>query len=49
MTPNLTDAALYAGDPYPSYRWLRANAPLYWDDASHLWVLSRYADVLDVS
>jgi cytochrome P450 family 142 subfamily A polypeptide 1 len=49
MTPNLTDASLYAGDPHPTYRWLRANAPVYWDDASKLWVLSRYQDVFDVS
>ena len=45
MQPNLTDARLYAGDPYPTYRWLRANAPVYWDAASNAWALSRHADV----
>jgi cytochrome P450 family 142 subfamily A polypeptide 1 len=49
MTPNMTDSRLYAGDPHPTYRWLRANAPVYWDEASKLWVLSRYQDVFDVS
>ena len=49
MTPNLTDAALYAGDPFPTYRWLRANAPVYWDAASNLWVFSRYDDVVHIS
>jgi cytochrome P450 family 142 subfamily A polypeptide 1 len=49
MTPNLTNAALYADDPYPTYRWLRANAPVYWDETSVLWVLSRYDDVFNVS
>jgi len=49
MTPNLTDATLYMGDPHPTYRWLRANAPVYWDAASNLWVLSRYEDVLQAS
>jgi cytochrome P450 family 142 subfamily A polypeptide 1 len=49
MTPNMTDAKLYAGDPHPTYRWLRANAPVYRDEASDLWVLSRHADVFDVS
>jgi cytochrome P450 family 142 subfamily A polypeptide 1 len=49
MQPNLTDAALYAGDPFPTYRWLRENAPVYWDDASRLWVCSRYDDVVHVS
>ena len=45
-TPTLTDATLYAGDPYPTYAWLRANAPVYWDAASNLWVCSRYDDVV---
>src|SRR5262245_3326352 len=49
MRPNLTDAALYAGDPFPTYRWLRENAPVYWDDASRLWVCSRHEDVVHVS
>ncbi|HZR84459.1 MAG TPA: cytochrome P450 [Candidatus Binatia bacterium] len=49
MRPNLTDASLYAGDPHPTYRWLRANAPVYRDEASDLWVLSRYEDVFQVS
>ena len=49
MTPNMTDSTLYQGDPHPTYRWLRANAPLYWDAASNLWVLSKYEDVFAVS
>jgi cytochrome P450 family 142 subfamily A polypeptide 1 len=49
MRPNLTDATLYAGDPHPTYRWLRANAPVYRDESSCLWVLSRYDDVFQVS
>jgi cytochrome P450 family 142 subfamily A polypeptide 1 len=47
--PTLTDAALYAGDPYPTYAWLRANAPVYWDAVSSLWVCSRYDDVVRIS
>jgi cytochrome P450 family 142 subfamily A polypeptide 1 len=49
VQPRLTDASLYAGDPYPVYRWLRENAPVYWDEASRLWVLSRHEDVVHVS
>jgi cytochrome P450 family 142 subfamily A polypeptide 1 len=30
-------------------RWLRENAPVYWDEKNELWVLSRYAEVLHVS
>jgi hypothetical protein len=33
-------------DPYPTYRWLRDNAPLYRNDAMNFWALSRYRDVL---
>jgi cytochrome P450 family 142 subfamily A polypeptide 1 len=47
--PRLTDATLYAGDPYPTYRWLREHAPVYRDEASALWVCSRYDDVVRIS
>jgi cytochrome P450 len=33
-------------DPYPWYRWLLREAPVYHDEANALWVLSRYDDVL---
>jgi cytochrome P450 family 142 subfamily A polypeptide 1 len=49
MTPNMTDCRLYQGDPHPTYRWLRANAPVYRDEASNLWVLSKYEDVFAAS
>lgn len=32
-------------DPYPVYRDLRDNAPVFWSSAANSWVLSRYADV----
>ena len=42
------DAGLY-DDPWETYRWLRANAPLYRDELNDLWVVSRYRDVFDIS
>jgi cytochrome P450 len=33
-------------DPYPTYQWLRADAPLYRNDELGFWALSRHADVL---
>jgi len=36
-------------DPHPVYAWLRAERPIYWDEANGLWVLSRHADVGYVS
>ena len=32
-------------DPYPFYRWLRDEQPVYFDDEHGFWLLSRYADV----
>jgi cytochrome P450 len=31
-------------DPYPGYRWLRANAPVYYDPTSRFWLLTRHPD-----
>ena len=45
---DLLDGALYAGDPEPTYAWLRANAPVYWDATNRLWGVSRYADIVAV-
>jgi cytochrome P450 len=32
-------------DPYPTYAWMRANAPLYRNEQRDFWALTRYADV----
>jgi len=45
---NLLDGAFYAGDPYPTYRRLREEAPVYWDAAQRIWGISRYHDVVEV-
>jgi cytochrome P450 len=36
-------------DPYPTYRWLRDNAPCYRNEELGFFALSRYADVLEAS
>jgi cytochrome P450 len=33
-------------DPYPTYAWLRENAPLYHNEEYGFWALSRHADLL---
>ncbi|MCU0270755.1 MAG: cytochrome P450 [Acidimicrobiales bacterium] len=33
-------------DPYPSYAWLRSEAPVYHVEEHDIWVLSRYEDIL---
>lgn len=45
---DLLDGDLYAGDPDPTYAWLRRHAPLYRDETNRLWGVSRYHDVVAV-
>ena len=44
---NVLDPEFYV-DPWESYRWLRDEAPVYWDPVQRLWAISRYDDVLEV-
>jgi cytochrome P450 len=49
--PDLFDPDFYFGDPIPAYRWLRAEAPVYWNPIEPdggIWVASRHADVCEV-
>ncbi|MCV7257550.1 cytochrome P450 [Mycobacterium shimoidei] len=39
----------YAGDPYPSYRQLRATNPVCWNDVTKFWALLKYEDIRFVS
>ena len=45
----LTDGIFYGADPHPHLRWMRENAPVYWDAAGEVWGIARYEDVLAVS
>jgi cytochrome P450 family 142 subfamily A polypeptide 1 len=45
---NILDPYLYATDPGPAYKWLRDEAPVYWDPVNGIWVISRYRDVLAI-
>src|SRR5262249_43876298 len=44
-TYQLTDPA-FLEDPYPVYRRMRQQGPVYWSEALGHWVLTRYDDVL---
>ena len=48
MEINVIDPRFYGGDPYPAYAWLRERAPVYWDDTTGLWGVTRHADVMAV-
>jgi len=46
MRPNLLDRNFYAGDPYPTFAWLRANEPVYRDPETGLWALLLHEDIV---
>jgi len=46
---DLLDGDFYAGDPYPTYVWLRENAPVYRDEVNELWGVSRHVDIVHAS
>src|SRR5437588_11979938 len=35
-------------NPYPLFRRMRSEDPVHWDPFLHAWVVTRYADVLEV-
>jgi cytochrome P450 family 142 subfamily A polypeptide 1 len=45
---DILDPRLY-DDPWEAYRWLRNNAPIWWDDRNQLYVVSRHEDVSHIS
>jgi cytochrome P450 family 142 subfamily A polypeptide 1 len=44
---NLLDPEFYI-DPWEAYRWLRDEAPAFWDPVQQLWGISRYDDVIAI-
>jgi cytochrome P450 family 142 subfamily A polypeptide 1 len=49
MEIDILDAKTWADGVWERLRWLRENAPVYWDQKNELWVLSRYREVEYVS
>ena len=46
---DLVDGDFYADDPHRWWTWMRANAPVYFDEANGVWGVTRHADVRAVS
>lgn len=44
----LLDGAFYAGDPYPTYAWLREHSPVHWDASHGIWGISRFDDIVEI-
>jgi cholest-4-en-3-one 26-monooxygenase len=45
----LCDGRFYAGDPAPLFAWMRANAPVYWDETANVWGIATHALVKEAS
>jgi cholest-4-en-3-one 26-monooxygenase len=43
-TINVLDPQFYV-DPWSAYRWLRDEAPVFWDPVQKIWAISRYDDI----
>lgn len=39
---DLLAGRFYAEDPYPAFAWMRANAPLYYDEPNDVWGVASY-------
>jgi cytochrome P450 len=37
-----------ARDPYPAFAWLRDHEPVHWSESLGAWVVTRYADALEI-
>ncbi len=45
----LVDGHFWARDPHDELTWMRAHAPVFWDEAGGVWGIARYEDVLAIS
>ncbi len=46
---NLMSGAFFGQEPFDAFAWMRANAPLYYDQRNDLWAASTYAAVKHIS
>ena len=49
LTGPLTDPTFFAGDPFPRYAQLRAEAPVAWNAERGFWAVSGHGDVVAIS
>ncbi len=43
------DGHFYTEDPLSHYRWMRENAPVYWDEGANVWGVALHEDVMHIS
>jgi cytochrome P450 family 142 subfamily A polypeptide 1 len=49
MPIDLLDGDFYARDPHAAFRWMRARAPVFWDERNRIWGVARHAHVQEVA
>ena len=45
----LLDGYWYTDDPHRHFAWMRAHAPVYWDEGGQVWGIGSYEELLRVS
>jgi cytochrome P450 family 142 subfamily A polypeptide 1 len=45
----LTDGYFYATDPHAAFTWMRAHAPVYWDQVGEVWGIALHDDLMAAS
>ena len=43
---DLLAGEFYSGDPHEAWTWMRANAPVYYDERNDVWAVTTYATVM---
>ena len=46
---DLLAGEFYTGDPHEAWTWMRANAPVYYDERNDVWALTTYATIMAAS
>lgn len=46
---DILNGAFWAGDPLPSLTWMRRHEPVWRDERTGVWAISRYHDIREVS
>jgi cytochrome P450 family 142 subfamily A polypeptide 1 len=46
---DLLAGEFYSQDPHRLWRWMRENAPVYWDEPNKVWGITRYHDVMAIA
>ena len=46
---DLVDGRFYGNDPYPAFAWMRTNEPVYLDERTGIWGITKHRDIKDIS